>query len=74
MKLNHKNFFVIQNWQKSSLITLEVGAKIELRIPDEDEPEDSFEPKRSEANEEEDEEPILFVPSMNLSLCIYLSP
>ena len=56
-----KNSKNIQNQPDSSgekreWITLDEGEKIEPKIPKDDGAEESFEPKRSEANEEDEEE------------------
>lgn len=75
MKLKNKtNCLRINKLRRKN--TLGEGAKIELKIPvDDDEPEESSEPKRSEVNEDEDEdEPTCFLPSISLfSLYIYYS-
>lgn len=50
---------------------MDEGAKIDPKIPDDDEAEDSVEPKRSVVKEEDEEdEPICFFPSIVLN---YLS-
>jgi hypothetical protein len=61
-------FFSTASERRGSLPnTLDEGAKIESKILEEDEAEESIEPKRSEVkDEDEEDEPICFFPSIFL--------
>ena len=54
---------------KGATNTLDEGAKIDPKIPEDEEPEDSLEPKRSEVKEDfEEQPPTCFLPSISIYL------